>query len=217
MSPTRLVALMASLTLVVTAACGAGSPGPSATPLASTTGENPTASRGAPSSQPRSGQPSAGPSATASAASAPTLTQPWATATLTDVTTGDAFRIADLATGGRTVFVEAMAIWCSNCRRQQGEFTTALARLDPSKVAYVVLTVDPSESAGALADYRAARGFSGTYAVAGREVSAALEADFGPTVLSPPNVPVVVISPTGSVAYQTGQHSADEIVAIVDG
>jgi thiol-disulfide isomerase/thioredoxin len=150
-------------------------------------------------------------------ASGPVLTQPWATATLTDVTTGAAFRIADLAASGRTVFVEAMAIWCTNCRRQQGEFTTALARLDPSRVAYVVMTVDPSETAQTLAAYRADRGFSGTYAVAGREMSAALEADFGPTVLSPPTVPVIVISPDGAVEYRTGQHSADEIVATVQG
>jgi len=150
-----------------------------------------------------------------SAAATPELTQAWATATLTDVETGESFRIADFA--GRVVFVEAMAIWCTNCRRQQGEFTAALEQLDPEAVAYVVLTVEPNESADALARYESDQGFEGRYAVAGRDVSAALEADFGPTVLSPPNVPVVVIRPDGAVEFQTGPHGADDIVALVEG
>ena len=52
------------------------------------------------------------------------LAQPWATAPLTDVATGETFRIADLA--GKVVIVETMAIWCSNCRAQQGDVQAAL-------------------------------------------------------------------------------------------
>ena len=114
--------------------------------------------------------------------------RPWAVATLTDVTTGEPFTIASL--GGRTIFVEAMAIWCTNCRAQQGRFTEALASLDPSTVAYVVLTIEPSETAEDLARYKDQRGFTGRYAVAGRDVSAALETEFGPNVLNPPTVPL---------------------------
>jgi thiol-disulfide isomerase/thioredoxin len=168
-----------------------------------------------PAATPASASPKAPASPDPGGATIPELSQPWATATLTDVETGEAFRIADFA--GRTVFVEAMAIWCSNCRRQQGEFTAALERLDPEAVAYVVLTVEPSESADALARYESDQGFDGRYAVAGRDVSAALEAEFGPTVLSPPNVPVIVIRPDGSIEFRTGQHGADDIVAVVEG
>jgi hypothetical protein len=148
--------------------------------------------------------------------SAVVLTQAWATAALTDVTTGETFRIADLAAPGRTIFVEAMAIWCTKCRAQQGEFTTALTRLDPANVEYVVLTVDPSETAADLARYEAERAFSGRYAVAGPDVSRALESEFGPNVLNPPTVPVIVIDPDGTVHFETGQHSADDIVATVE-
>jgi hypothetical protein len=80
-----------------------------------------------------------------------------------------------------------------------------------------VLTVEPSESADALARYESDQGFEGRYAIAGRDVSAALAADFGPTVLSPPNVPVVVIQPDGSSELMTGPHGADDIVALVEG
>jgi thiol-disulfide isomerase/thioredoxin len=146
-----------------------------------------------------------------------TLTQPWATATLTDVATGETFRIADLATGGRTVFVETMAIWCTNCRRQQGEFTAALARLDPAEVAYVVLDAEPSETADQLAAYEDQQGFEGRYAVAGPEVARALVDEFGPNAINPPTVPKIVVAPDGTVTFETGAESADDIVARVGG
>jgi hypothetical protein len=110
-----------------------------------------------------------------------------------------------------------MAIWCSNCRAQQGRFADALARLDPDRVAYVVLTVDPGESADELARYKADRGFTGRYAVAGRDVAAALEAEFGPNVLNPPSVPLILVTPSGEVSFSTGGESADEIVSIAGG
>ncbi len=200
----------AALLVLALAIAGCGAPtgaGPAST--------NPTAPR--PSSTPvasgaqtpgggasASLEPSGNPVADALAA------HPWAAATLTDVSTGETFTIASL--GGRTVFVEAMAIWCTNCRAQQGRFTEALASLDPDAVAYVVLTVDPGETADDLARYKAQRGFTGRYAVAGREVSAALEAEFGANVLNPPTVPLVLISPTGDVSFHTGGESVDDIV-----
>jgi hypothetical protein len=222
--PSRPLAAMLPLSLAVamaTGACAAGTPpgsagaaspphvvAPSDSPVRPSPAE-PTASAAAASTSP---DPSP---AAASGAAMPELTQPWATATLTDVETGASFRIADLA--GRTVFVEAMAIWCSNCRRQQGEFRSALERLDPDHVAYVVLTIDPGETAEALARYKADQGFQGRYAVAGREVSAALEAEFGATVLNPPSVPLILVRPDGTVTFQPGPHSADDIVALVNG
>lgn len=139
----------------------------------------------------------------------------WATSELTDVATGRPFRIADFA--GRTVFVETMAIWCSNCRGQQARFRDALASIDPARVAYVVLTVDPGETAQALDRYRAEQGFTGTYALAGSEVAAALVESFGPNAVNPPSVPVVIVRPDGSVEFTTGPKSVEEIVALVAG
>jgi thiol-disulfide isomerase/thioredoxin len=153
-----------------------------------------------------SSPPTPGPAAAALAGRA------WATARLTDVATGDRFTIADFA--GRTVFVETMAIWCSKCRAQQARFTEALARVDPASVAYVVLTVEPAETSEDLARYRAERGFTGRYAVAGRDVSAALADEFGANVLNPPSVPVIVVSPAGEVTFGTGGESVDDIVAL---
>jgi len=152
---------------------------------------------------------------TANPAAAALADRAWATATLTDVTTGQQFTIAGFA--GRTVFIESMAIWCTNCRAQQTRFTEALKRLDPAKVAYVVMTVDPSETAAALAKYKADRGFTGTYAVAGKEVSAALAADFGANAINPPVVPLVFITPDGRITFKTGGESVEQIIALAGG
>jgi len=141
--------------------------------------------------------------------------RPWATAALTDVTTGEPFTIADYA--GKTIFVEQMAIWCSNCRAQQGRFREALAQLDPEKVAYVVLTVDPGETGEDLARYKKERGFTGTYAVAGAEVSKALADEFGANALNPPSVPLIVVTPAGEVSFGTGGESPEAIVKLAGG
>ena len=155
-------------------------------------------------------EPAASTEPPANPAAAALASKPWANAPLTDVETGETFTIAELA--GKPLFIESMAIWCSNCRAQQGRFTEALAQLDPGSAEYVVLTVDPSETAEDLARYKSERGFTGRYAVAGKELAKALAAEFGPNAINPPSVPVIFVSPTGEVEFATGQESVEQIV-----
>jgi thiol-disulfide isomerase/thioredoxin len=161
-------------------------------------------SMAAESMAPESTEPSANPAAAALAS------KPWATATLTDVATGEAFTIADLA--GKPIFIEAMAIWCSNCRAQQARFTEAFGKMLPGIASYVVVTVDPSETAEDLARYKAELGFTGSYAVAGKAVASALEAEFGASVLNPSSVPLIFVSATGEVSFSTGPESVEAIL-----
>jgi thiol-disulfide isomerase/thioredoxin len=161
-------------------------------------------SMAAESMAPESTEPSANPAAAALAS------KPWATATLTDVATGETFTIADLA--GKPIFIEAMAIWCSNCRAQQARFTEAFGKMLPGIASYVVVTVDPSETAEDLARYKAERGFTGSYAVAGKAVSTALEAEFGASVLNPSSVPLIFVSAAGEVSFSTGPESVEAIL-----
>jgi thiol-disulfide isomerase/thioredoxin len=207
--------ILAAIALLVGACAGASSsppataggretPAPSGASIVAPGGTAPASV--APADSP--GTPAASPGG-----GAVTLTQPWATASLTDVSTGEAFRIADL--GGKVVIVETMAIWCSNCRAQQGDVQLALARLPADRVVYVVLDVDPNEDAASLAEYRVANGFEGRYAIAGPDVARALAADFGDQVLNPPSTPIVIIGADGTVtATGFGHKSADEIVAL---
>jgi thiol-disulfide isomerase/thioredoxin len=143
----------------------------------------------------------------------PTLDQAWATAELVDVTTGDTFRIADHA--GKVIFVETMAIWCPTCRAQQTDVRAALGSLPAESVAYVVLDVDPSESADSLARYRKSNSFVGTYAIAGKAVARALAEDFGDQVLNPPSTPIVIVSTDGRVTLTDfGRKSPTDIVGL---
>jgi thiol-disulfide isomerase/thioredoxin len=156
---------------------------------------------------------SPGPSDEASSSVGTVLDQAWATAELTDVATGKTFRIADLA--GQTVILETMAIWCPNCYGQQTRIDEAIARLGSDRVAYVVIDVDPSEKAPALAQYRKKAGFSGRYAIADQVVARALAEEFGDQILNPPSTPVVFIGTDGTVTLTPfGPKSTDEIVML---
>lgn len=157
--------------------------------------------------------PSAGPTSPGTWGAAPgaTLERPWATAQLTDVTTGDSFRIAELAAAGKVVFIETMAIWCTNCRAQQRAATTAFKELDPDRVAWVAVDVEASENAEALARYRDLNKFPFVYAIADAGLARALVDDFGETILSPPVVNLIVIGTDGRITQLHGHKSAEEL------
>ena len=157
--------------------------------------------------------PSADP--TANSAPAVTLDQVWATTPLTDVASGQPFRIADHA--GSVIIIETMAIWCSNCRAQQDDVQRALARLPADRVVYVVLDVDPNEDATSLADYQIQHGYKGRYAIAETAVARALATEFGDLILNPPSTPIIVVGTDGTVTMtEFGHKSVDEIVALAE-
>lgn len=137
--------------------------------------------------------------------------RPWATATLINVATGEPFQITDSVASGKVVFLETMAIWCSNCRTQQIEATVAFDGLDPERVEWVAIDVESSETAEALARYREQNRFPFTYAIADAGFARALVADFGEVVLSPPSVNIIVIGTDGRITALRGHKSAEEL------
>jgi hypothetical protein len=205
-------ALSAVLIAVSAAACSASGGAPAASQASSSV---PPATS-VPASDAPSAQPtetgSAPPATDAPAASdaAVVLDQAWATAEVTDVATGETFRIADLA--GSPLIIETMAIWCSSCLAQQGVVYETLAGVEPGSVDYILIDVDPSETADALAAYRERNGFTGRYVVASTELARALVADFGDQVLNPPSTPMVVVGTDGTVTLTPfGKKSADDL------
>ncbi|HEU5203177.1 MAG TPA: hypothetical protein VFU17_02645 [Candidatus Limnocylindrales bacterium] len=204
---------LAAIAVVLAACAPGGGTGPSQTGTP-TTVLPPTATPAAPTASGEMSPPSpsagAGPATAAPTATPPVIDAAWAQVDLTDVATGEPFRIADLA--GKAVIVETMAIWCTNCRAQQGDVYRALDDLDPDRVAYVLLDVDPNETAPALADYRTQNGFTGTYAIAGRETARALADEFGDQVLNPPSTPMILIGTDGRVTLTDFGHKSPETV-----
>ncbi|MCI0344713.1 MAG: TlpA family protein disulfide reductase [Chloroflexi bacterium] len=139
----------------------------------------------------------------------------WRTMSLRDVVTGEEFRISDLE--GKVVAIEAMAIWCVNCRVQQGHAEAALEQVDSPNVVYISLDVDSNERAEDLAQYAQREGFSWRFVVASREVSRSLAATFGDQILSPPATPLVVLGPDGElIEKHIGITTADNLVALFE-
>ncbi|MBX3013268.1 MAG: redoxin family protein [Caldilineaceae bacterium] len=136
----------------------------------------------------------------------------WQTLALVNARTGKSFTLADFA--GKTVFVETMATWCSNCRQQLSNVKAAVTAADASQVVFVAISVETDLSAETLASYAAEHGFDWTFAVATPELVQALAATFGQTIANPPATPHFLIYPDGSHGdLVTGFESGEQILA----
>ena len=133
----------------------------------------------------------------------------WQTLPLADARTGQVFTLADFS--GKTVFVEPMATWCSNCRRQLNNVKEAKAQFGDD-VVFVALSVETNISGEELANYAEAEGFDWTFAVLTPEMLQELAGAFGQTISNPPATPHFIIHPDGAVsALVTGIESAADI------
>ena len=135
----------------------------------------------------------------------------WQTIALTNAATGEEFTLGDFQ--GKTVFVEPMATWCSNCRAQQGHVSQAKTQLGDD-VVFIGLSLETNLPSEQLASYAQGNGFDWTYAVMPVNLLAELSDEFGRSITSAPSTPHFIIRPDGSFSeLATGIHSADEIVS----
>jgi thiol-disulfide isomerase/thioredoxin len=136
----------------------------------------------------------------------------WMTIALTDVRSGETFTLADFA--GKTVFVEPMATWCTNCRRQLGNVSQAKAQLgDSEDVVFVSLSVETNIGDGDLANYTQETGFDWAFAVATPDMLVSLVETFGQSITNPPSTPHFIIRPDGSTTdLTTGYEGPEEIL-----
>lgn len=226
MTRTRPASFAALLGLVlVVAACGAAGAEPQGTAPVDGVAGTPVATGSSATMAPPTAGPTdgmaPGPSATGGSETGAGPTSPPATAVtgwrgvaLKDARSGATFTLADYA--GSLVAIEPMAAWCPKCLAQQREARKALEQLGDDRVVYVSLGVDPSEKAKDLAAYADDHGFGWTFAVAPKELSRALAAEFGDQVLSPPSVPFILVGADGTVIEQHfGGRSADELATLL--
>lgn len=136
----------------------------------------------------------------------------WQTLELTNALTGEVFTLGGFE--GQTVYVEPMATWCSNCRKQLTNVASAKEQLaDNASVVFVALSVEGNLANETLAAYAQKEGFDFVFAVASPELLKALVEVFGRSVASPPSTPHFIIGPDASVsALFTGFKSAEAIV-----
>lgn len=127
----------------------------------------------------------------------------WLTTPLEDVRTGEEFTISQFAV---PTVVHTYATWCGTCRRQHEEFVS-LKEAVGEDVVVVDLNVDSSESASAVRAHATRNGFDWRFAVLSDSFIEALVEEFGRSVVSPPQSPVIVVCPDDRT------HAYDKIVS----
>jgi hypothetical protein len=140
----------------------------------------------------------------------------WFNAALTEVKTGETFTVSDFK--GKVVLVETLAMWCSNCLRQQGQ-VAALHDLLGNRDDFVSLgiDIDPNENADALKAYVEKNGFDWLYTVAPIEVGREISQLYGSQFLNPPSTPMLIIDRDGNVhTLPFGIKSAEELLAALE-
>ncbi|NDJ63313.1 MAG: redoxin domain-containing protein [Chloroflexi bacterium] len=136
----------------------------------------------------------------------------WQTLPLTNARTGETFTLADFA--GRTVSVEPMATWCTNCRAQQQRVRDVVPQFSSDEVVFLSLSVEGNVPDAQLAEYADRAGFNWLFAVATPDMIRALVDEFGRAVTSPPSTPHFYIAPDGSFSALTiGPKSVDQLAA----
>ena len=138
----------------------------------------------------------------------------WKDIELTNVKTGETFTLASFE--GKTVFVEPMATWCSNCRRQFSNLMEAKSQLSDvdENYVFVALSIEGNIANESLAQYAEREGFDFTFAVASPDLVRDLVDDFGRSVISPPSTPHFIIRPDGSnTSLETGLESTEELLS----
>lgn len=120
----------------------------------------------------------------------------WFSTSLTDVRSGETFTISELK--GKVVLVETMAMWCSNCLRQQKQ-VLELHNLLGERDDFVSLglDIDPNEVGQALQAYTDKNGFYWRYAISPAEVSREIGQLYGDQFLNPPSTPMLIIDRHG--------------------
>ncbi len=141
----------------------------------------------------------------------------WQTIALTNARTGERFTLADFA--GKTVYVEPMATWCTNCRAQMHRVVPVYEELRAdSRFAFVSLSVGESIADSDLASYADREGFGWIFAIATPEMLAELTNAFGRSALTPPSTPHFLIYPDGSDSgLKTGPESTEDLRAGLTG
>jgi hypothetical protein len=120
----------------------------------------------------------------------------WFSAGLTDVNTGQPFTIAGYQ--GKVVLVETLAVWCSNCMKQQREVLALHEALgERDDFVSVGIDIDLNESAEQLKDHAERNGFDWVYAIATPEVARAISDLYGVNFLNPPSTPMLIIDRHG--------------------
>jgi cytochrome oxidase Cu insertion factor (SCO1/SenC/PrrC family) len=144
----------------------------------------------------------------------PTSAPAWMEIELTDVRTGQKFRISDFK--GRPVLLESFAVWCPTCLAQQRE-VAKLFLSEGEAIVHISLDTDPNEDEARVREHLEANNLDWWFAVAPIELTNALIDEFGFQVVNAPGAPVVLICADQSTRFlDRGVKSADKLLSEID-
>lgn len=166
--------------------------------------------------KPTEAMPMKTPVATESMTDKMATTPDWFGISLTDVRTGKTFTMNDFK--GKVVLVENLAMWCSNCKKQQIQVKALHSALGMNKdLVSIGLDIDSKEVASDLKTYTDTNGFDWIYAVAPVNVTRAIGNLYGNQFLNPPSTPILIIDRKGQVhPMPFGIKSADDLKKFIE-
>ncbi len=122
----------------------------------------------------------------------------WYSWELTDINSGTTFRLNDEQ--GKVILVETMAVWCSNCLKQQQEVSQLLASLGPrDDFVSLAINIDPNEDDATLSSYTQQHGFDWRYVVASDDLINEISSLYGAQYLNPPSTPMLIIDQSACI------------------
>jgi len=126
---------------------------------------------------------------------ASTTSEIWMNFPLSNVRTGETFKISDFR--DKPVLLESFAVWCPTCTKQQNEIKKLHDELGDSIVS-ISLDTDPNEDESRILQHIQSNGFDWYYAVSPSDLTLALIDEFGVSIINAPSAPVVLICEDGS-------------------
>ncbi len=143
-------------------------------------------------------------------------TPAWFDVSLQDARTDESFTINDYQ--GKVVLVETLAMWCSNCLKQQKqvlELHNLLGERDD--FISVGIDIDINENLPDLKAYIENNGFTWKYTVASQELAREISNLYGDQYLNPPSTPMLIIDRKGEAhMLPFGIKSAQELYAALE-
>ena len=140
----------------------------------------------------------------------------WMTTDLTDACAGETFALADFR--GKTLFIESMATWCTNCHAQLTRVKEAVAQIpedDRDDIVFVVLSSEVDLPRETLAEYAASNDFPFIFAVMSADMLRSMAEDLGQEIAVPPAMPHLIVAPDGTIGdLHTGGSSPEELLAL---
>lgn len=141
-------------------------------------------------------------------------TPAWMDIELTDVATGEIFKISDFK--GRPVLLESFAVWCPTCLAQQQE-VKKVKQSQGEKVVHISLDTDPNEDEGLVREHLERNDLDWYFAVSPVALTQALIDEFGLSVVAAPRAPVVLVCPDQSSRFlRSGVKQADELLSEIE-